>query len=225
MSSFRELMKDFRTKAGLSKADLARYLSKTHAYIRKIENDGYMPPSFENCQKLAEIFNLGDEDKQRFFDQAFYERTSKNQCFQIETNATSLKWRSDADFLSCCVYWVYWETKFKAALLSSDVQTLLKHWIEKALSEFDYPLLDLSFSTCSLTMQLEVPPTIQIQDVIVGLKNLSSAHVRNQVQGLSSYPSLWSKKHALITLGTPPTLAELQKLTIAEIPSSKTLHQ
>ena len=56
--AFNDLFKKYRLRQNLTKLGIAKYLEKTDGYIRKVENQGYTPPQYSICKKLADIFSV-----------------------------------------------------------------------------------------------------------------------------------------------------------------------
>ncbi len=68
--SFGEFLHAKRLEKGISYRDLAEVISVTAPYISDIEKERRNAPVMEKLEKLADYFNLSEEEKREMFDLA-----------------------------------------------------------------------------------------------------------------------------------------------------------
>lgn len=73
-SIWADMLKQYRTRAGLTKTRLAKSLSVTISYISKLES-GQKPPTESQRESLCEAMNLSEDESLAFHVQAEIERT------------------------------------------------------------------------------------------------------------------------------------------------------
>lgn len=73
---FKNILKNFRERANVSKADLARKIGISSGnYFVNIESGQKRPPTLERCQQIAEALRLSKDDTKLLIDAAAEERT------------------------------------------------------------------------------------------------------------------------------------------------------
>lgn len=74
---FGELLTEYREKTGLTKTALAKKIHKSPGYIMNLESGRKNPPPFDLCEKIINILELNEDEKERFLFAAISGRTSK----------------------------------------------------------------------------------------------------------------------------------------------------
>lgn len=213
---FKDLFREFRTRNNQTKSELAKYIQKTDGYIRKIENDGYTPPTYDICIKLSKALHLNDEEKSQFLHAAFLGRIKSEDQFFKQLNQNSPSQSIDevpnpqqyttTTSLSKCTYCIVLETKFSTPILKGDLKKDLVSLIQETITEFNHCWQSIQTTPTQLTLYLDVSPTTNIHEFITGLKKYTSGAIRNQYKQNINLPSLWGPNYAVFTIGTAPKL-------------------
>ncbi len=209
MTTFKSLLKKHREASGLSKSELARHLDKTDAYIRKLENLGYNPPTYEICCQLSTLFTLTPSDRKAFLTAAFHERLHEDRLFYNDvyhSSTTDHPLTTHPDHLSRLSYYVIWSTKFNDPLLQAqEVIHRLEALIQMTCADFGHQLSELEIQPNQVSFTLSCSTSTDLTVFIQGLKRLSSDQIRQQFPTLTILPTLWGSKFGVFTIGDKPT--------------------
>jgi REP element-mobilizing transposase RayT/DNA-binding XRE family transcriptional regulator len=219
--SFGSLLKEFRERKGLSKVALATVIEKTDTYIRKIEVDGYTPPVFSLCLKLASHLSLSEQETEQFMREAFIERLHADQEFYQYLSAstseltidTKLTYKNPDPFLTDqsigrCSYYLAWHTRSKKKILTKKILLDIQEILEIYIKKFGYHLQDLNCTANNINCLVDVSPNMNIQEFVIGLQNLLNGELHNRYEALSDYPNLWDHDCVIHTVGKCPTHEE-----------------
>ena len=78
MNKFGKILRQYRKKAGIKSASVAEKLKVSRAYIATIESGRQPPPTFEKCQRMADMLELSDRQRLHLLTGAFECRASKD---------------------------------------------------------------------------------------------------------------------------------------------------
>lgn len=203
---FKTLLRRYRLRGKLSKTAIANYLEKTETYIRKLETDGYTPPTYEICLELIELFNLNPAEICEFLKSAFIERLKDDKKFfdriyldelvPIPTHKQIIDERKDA----LCGYQFKLKTKFETHCFKGKVSERFEEIVKEITADFDGQVIDILTQAHEVIIQLTLDPNVNIMDFIKGLKTISSTLLRNQFSSIQNLPALWSTDVQICTL-------------------------
>lgn len=209
--TFKELFKIHREAAGLSKSDVARHLNRTDAYIRKLENLGYTPPTYDICCQLVTLFNLQDSERRAFLQAAFQERLHENGRFYQDVhqqNGLRFDLDDNQEYLSQLRFCIVFQTKFNTPLLDdSRVQAKLQQIIQSTCTDFNHTITEIDIHPNQVSFVLHSNAETEIVTFVKGLKTLSSDQLRQQFPELTTLPTLWANRFGVFTIGEKPNVS------------------
>jgi transcriptional regulator with XRE-family HTH domain len=82
---FNSLLIQYRTRANLSKTDLARRMDVTATYVMQLEAGTRKPPSLARLKDIVQILNINGQEAQEFINSGMLERITPEVREWIET--------------------------------------------------------------------------------------------------------------------------------------------
>ncbi|NQY73853.1 MAG: transposase [Candidatus Margulisbacteria bacterium] len=222
MTAFKDLLKTFRERNSLTKVEMAKFIGKTDGYLRKVENGGYTPPTFEVCLELAKVLKLSRDEENQFLEAAYLERTQSEASFyeRIRENFMSASLivnlpypnsYEDNESVSKCTYLIGWETRSNQGILQPVVAKKLRQLIGKTIREFEYILQKIVIFKESVKFIIDIKPEANISEFVKGIMELTSRKLRTQFEELTYSPTIWSHTYTIYTIGNPPDLSYFKR--------------
>ena len=196
MGSFSQTLKKYREQHNVTKLALAKGIGTSDAYIRQIENQGYKPPTFDICKKIASFLSLSSDETELLFETAFIERIeSEKDFYKMLKNTLFIKQKrtpKHQDILTC--YTITWHLRkllYKKLIPINDKALQI---IASLASKHQLLISDIIISDHDVEFKLQTNDPASLQKNIPSLMRLTSSKIKNQFQGFSSVPTLW-KNH------------------------------
>lgn len=233
---FKDLIKTLRTRQKMSKSDLAKAIKKTDAYIRKLEVEGYTPPTFAVCTIMADSLALEGEERLNFFRSAFLERIhadreyynllhSQKKTTEIETPQKKTqplpKKHGEKNVNSNCVYSLSWTVSSKLKELPEQSLSMVEMILYGYLDKLDLKCHSLSATKKKVSVVLEIPPTYVINDLVESFKQHTAGLIRSQYPTRFKNPEIWDDKTSVTTTEPAKEVATTKKATSSNVNDSK----
>jgi putative transposase len=114
-------------------------------------------------------------------------------------------YKSNADVVYSCQYYVVWTPKYKRKVLVDEVAQRLQEIIYLKTREIDAEVLELEVLPDRVHLLIEVAPQFGIHRAIKRIKGATSKILRNEFRWLRSrLPTLWSNSYFISTVGGAP---------------------
>ncbi len=208
MGSFSETLKKYREQNNVTKLALAKGIGTSDAYIRQIENQGYKPPTFDVCNKIAAFLSLSDNETETLFESAFIERIeSEKDFYKMLKDTLFIKKRqpqkTENSPLSYTITWHLRKLLYKKLIPINDSVFQI---IDTLASKHHLLISNIVISDQCVEFKLETNDPSSLQKNIPSLMKLASSKIKNQFQGFASVPTIW-KNHFDISKNTSRTTA------------------
>ena len=200
MGSFGKKLKKYRERHNITKLCLAKAIGTSDAYIRQIENQGYKPPTFEVCKKIASALSLSSNESLSLFESAFIERIeSEKDFYNILKKTLFVKATPPTNEpIKETNYTIVWHLRkllfHKLAPINTDVIQIIEALAEK----HSISIANIVISDTNIQFQLLTNDTSSIQKNIPNLMKLTSSKIKNKFQGFSSTPKIWKNHFDII---------------------------
>ena len=212
--AFKDSFKKFRIRQRLTKVDIAKYIHKTDAYVRKIENEGYLPPKYSICKMLADIFVLTKEEKVNFYEEALIERLKDDYVLYEEVINGRISESTKIDlpishsykgdkYITKCTYLISWRTREKIKILTKPKEQKCRTLLTEIIKGFGHTLQYLYISINEVKLIMDMSPNTNIYEHVEGFKAVTSRRLRNHYDDLSYLPSVWDHSCEIYTIGNP----------------------
>ena len=188
MGRFGSTLKRFRENKGLSKVKLAKNIGTSDAYIRQVENQGYKPPTFELCEKIAGELTLNNEEKLALYEAAFIERIESEKQFYNLLKSSIFSNNTEAPTQQLVTFNVRKNIFESFNSIKDKIYEIIVESTEKfKLDVSNIVIFDTSiqFDIVSLTPETEK----QIESVMKD----SSSKIKNSFPNYGDTPSIWEK--------------------------------
>ncbi len=193
MGSFGNILKKYREQHNITKLALAKGIGTSDAYIRQIENQGYKPPTFGVCKKIAEFLSLNNEEIKDLYEKAFIERIESEKDF-YETLKSTLFVKQKPDEKNELIqtnYQITWHLRKllfnKLIPISTHISTLL----DASFSINKISCSNINISDKYIQFEISTKNIAGIQKTMPSIMKLTSSKIKNQHPGFSGAPSIW----------------------------------
>ena len=192
MQSFGSKLKKYREQHNITKLALAKGIGTSDAYIRQIENQGYKPPTFMICQKIASYLSLTNLEKTELFELAFLERIeSEKDFYEMLKSSLFIKNERKKEEAKKTHYIITWHLRkliYKKLMpIEKDVLSIINSVAKISNIEIMNPKINEEF----VEFEIITNNIAMIQKSMLNLLKLSSSKIKNNHTGFSSVPNIW----------------------------------
>lgn len=192
MQSFGSKLKEYREQHNITKLALAKGIGTSDAYIRQIENQGYKPPTFLICQKIATYLSLTSSEKNELFELAFLERIeSEKEFYEMLKSSIFVKNERKKEVAKETRYTITWHLRkliYKKLIpIEKEVLSIIDSVAKISNIEIINPKVKEEF----VEFEINTNNISLIQKSMHNLLKLSSSKIKNNHTGFSSVPNIW----------------------------------
>ena len=193
MGSFGNSLKNYREQHNVTKLALAKGIGTSDAYIRQIENQGYKPPTFEVCEKIAAFLNLNQTETEELFEQAFIERIESEKKFYdmlkttlfVKTKPSSLPDKTNS------TYQITWHLRKLIHKKLISITSEIKAIIESSISINKITATNITIENDYISFEITTDNIMEIKQIMPSIMKMASSKIKNNYPGFSSTPSIW----------------------------------
>ena len=212
MGKFGSILKRLRESKAISKVKLAKGIGTSDAYVRQIENQGYKPPTFELCEKIAEELSITHNEKLELYEAAFIERIESEKQFYnlLRSNSLVTTQNNSNDFMT------YTQIKLRKNIQSNfiNIEDKVHEIVMACLSNSKLNYKKINIFERSIELCIANSSEAQIGTELPSIMKMTSSKLKIRLMSLEKPPLYGKTSLKLIAIIVKQQLTHLIQMNL-----------